>query len=530
MKNRQAGGEEPEVVRRVEEARRLSEAVRSTRFSSQRQLRLGDWAGMKNLIRLVVLTAVLAPHAVALGGAGQAFRSGDLYFSSNALFGLSSGNFGILRIDPVSGQADAILGPVGGGANSGVSLAYDPYRDRLITSAALDGVNKAVYFVDAAGAAEEAVGFSSQSVSNFAPTGDGRIYLTVQFGLAADIQYIDATGAVQQLMDASGSSAFQLSASIGNGADFDGMIYEPGTNALFIATSATTIPCGSSDLINVYRVPLSADGSQVSGSVQCAEYDIDPTSSSEVPEGWSRGPLGDLFLVVDTNSNAQQSRMLRVDPATLNITSYASNGSYLGAAATNAGSYSHILGQGAIVDSFAADIRLYGQGEVGDGTFMGVASPSGTDLYGNGQHAALIEIGPVGSHDGLIAAPLGLSVAAGGTQSWTLRTGAAFAGETYLMLGSLSGWNPSTPLAGAVLPLVFDSHTVFTIVHANSATLPNSLGTLGPDGDALAGLVLPPAAVGPGAVGAIAYHAALILDGALAGVHATNAVQLELLP
>jgi len=473
----------------------------------------------------------LAVPANSQGDAGPpaSFRSGELYYSSNVLFGTSSNSTGILRIDPITGQADAILGPVAAGSSSSPNFAYDPYRDRLITSLALDLVNKDVYFVDAAGGTQSA-GIPGQTVTNFAPVGDGRIYMTIEGGLSADIHYIDAAGTLLQLMDATGSAPFQLDPTVGSGVGFSGMIFEPGTNALFVATQSAAFVCGAADTVNVHRIPLSADGSRLSGPVQCAEFDVDPIDSFETPEGWSRGPFGDLFLVVDTNSNAQQPRMLRVDPVSLAVTAFASNGSYLGAAATNSGCYSHVRGQGGIVDSFAGTIRFYDEGEAGGGTSLTIVGAPGTFLYGNGQQATLTEIGPIGPHDGLIGGPLTMSVAAGGTQSWTLAMGAPLAGNLYIVLGSLSGWNPSTPLIGVPMPIVLDSYTLFTGNHANSALLPGSLGTLGPQGDTTAAFVLPGGVLGPSAVGTVAHHAALIVDGALAGLQATNALPLELVP
>lgn len=470
-----------------------------------------------------------SPLSAALPGNEPAFRCGDLYFQSNALFGLSTGNFGIVRIDPTTGVSEVLIGPFGAGSTYAPNMAYDPYRDRIVTSMAPDFVTTDAYLVDAAGNAD-ALGISSQSISNFAPTGDGRIYFTINGGLAADVHYIDATGALHQLMDVTGSAPFQLDASVGNGTLFHGMIYEPGTRSLFIATPAAVVPCSTSDTVNVHKVPLTPGGAQVAGPVQCAEYDVDALNSGEHPEGLSRGPNGDLFLVVDTNSNNQQPRMLRVDPASATITSYAQNGSYLGAAATNAGCYSHVLGRAAIVDSFAADIRLFGPGEVGNGTLMGVVDAPGTDLYGNNQQASLVEIGPIGPHYGLLGDTLSVSVSAGGTQNWSIRTEATFAGETYLVLGSLTGWAPSTSAYGLALPLVFDAYTTLTAIHAGSATFPGSFGTLGTEGEASAAIVVPPGVVGPSAVGLVLYHAALVVDGALVGVHATNALPLELIP
>ena len=59
--------------------------------------------------------------------------------------------------------------------------------------------------------------------------------------------------------------------------------------------------------------------------------------------------------------------------------------------------------------------------------------------------------------------------------------------------------------------------------------LPAAAG-LAVGGDWHDAFVLPGGVLGPSAVGTVAHHAALIVDGALAGLQATNALPLELVP
>ena len=63
-----------------------------------------------------------------------------------------------------------------------------------------------------------------------------------------------------------------------------------------------------------------------------------------------------MMLVIDNNSCDSIGRMQLIDPVTLTVTPFASNG-YLGAGATNAGTWSSIRGEVVILDTFS-DVRL----------------------------------------------------------------------------------------------------------------------------------------------------------------------------
>lgn len=470
-----------------------------------------------------------SPAAPAPGGGG--FEPGDLYFFSYALTGLSTGNAGILRIDPVTGETTTLLGPVWGTAATAPDFAYDPFRDRLVVHLSLDGLSSDTYLVDSDGGTQS-MGLTNKAVSNFAPTGDGRIYFEEKGGVNTDIQYFDAAGAIHQLMDATGTAPFQLDPSFATG--LMGMIYDPGTNALFVATGSNAMVCpgGSVTLANLHKIPLSPDGSRTAGPVQCVQFDVDPTGWGEDPEGWSRGPRGELFLTVDTNLNGQQPRLVLVDPETLAVSTFAENGPYPGDAATNAGCYSHTRGLAFVVDTGSDRLRMFAEGSTGSGTELILSGGTSISPPGSSsEHCVLIEISTVGPQGGLTATPPELSIAAGGTQSWGLDVGPAWGGDLYLILGSLTGWTPPIVYGGVSIPLIPDFYTDFTAANANTALYPGSFGVLSGAGvGSPTGLVLPPGSFGPGAAGAVFYHAAVILDGGANALFATNAVTLELIP
>ena len=132
----------------------------------------------------------------------------------------------------------------------------------------------------------------------------------------------------------------------------------------------------------------------------------------------------------------------------------------------------------------------------------------------------------------LTATPDQLSLAAGGTQTFTLSAGAAKAVQPYLLVGTLSGTMPGLPLDGMTLPINVDVYTVISIMNANVPPFGNTFGTLDVTGGATATFTLPagtPASLN----GNTLHHAYVAID--LGGPTpvvslASNAVPLMLTP
>lgn len=78
---------------------------------------------------------------------------------------------------------------------------------------------------------------------------------------------------------------------------------------------------------------------------------------------------------------------------------------------------------------------------------------------------------------------------AGGDVAFTLAAGAGQAGRNYLLFATLSGTSPGTPLPGGLvtLPLHRDVFTDLSLVYANTAFFPGSLGAPDATGAASAG-------------------------------------------
>ena len=93
-----------------------------------------------------------------------------------------------------------------------------------------------------------------------------------------------------------------------------------------------------------------------------------------------------------------------------------------------------------------------------------------------------------------------LSEGSGGSVSFALNADTANAGRQYLLLGSVSGTEPGTPLPGGqvTLPLNWDYFTNLTADFANTPLFDQFMGTLDGNGMAEAKLALGPI---PGALG-----------------------------
>lgn len=121
-----------------------------------------------------------------------------------------------------------------------------------------------------------------------------------------------------------------------------------------------------------------------------------------------------------------------------------------------------------------------------------------------------------------------ISAAAGGTQLLTLDAGPGHAGEVYLLLGSLSGTSPGTPVDGAVLPLNVDGYFLDLLTNPALQAQFGSIGALDGQGRGTAQIAVPPGfAVGTGLA---AHHAFLTLPASGPITFTSNAVVLFLLP
>lgn len=119
-----------------------------------------------------------------------------------------------------------------------------------------------------------------------------------------------------------------------------------------------------------------------------------------------------------------------------------------------------------------------------------------------------------------------LSASAGGQHDLTIGMGSAFAGQSYLLLGSLTGTIPGQVVGDRRLPLIVDWYFGTMLGTANTGIYVATSGTLDANGVGSPSLVVS-AGLLNGLAGLKAYHAALIM---LPGVATatTNAVPLRI--
>ena len=111
-------------------------------------------------------------------------------------------------------------------------------------------------------------------------------------------------------------------------------------------------------------------------------------------------------------------------------------------------------------------------------------------------------------------------------QKFELDAGPDFAGQTYLLLGSLSGVAPGVTAGGLSLPLVGDAYFRLSLTAPNAAPLSQSLGQLDGAGRAQAGFAL---TGGPASLaGATLRHAFVVIDPLQGPSFVSNAMPLSL--
>lgn len=197
---------------------------------------------------------------------------------------------------------------------------------------------------------------------------------------------------MRSLPDASGTTPFVVpgTASVPAGM----MLYHEPTNSLLLAqTLANSQNCAGMSVfhVTIRRLPLSAEGSRVAGPVACSEF-IGLSASQDVV-GFQWKDDGDAILVVDTNSSVIAPRILKVDPNTLAMTTFATPGGYFAAAAAAlwGGGWSTLLGRAIILDPCADAFRTYAFGDTGNGLILPTSLPPSTPVTQN-DTATLLEI------------------------------------------------------------------------------------------------------------------------------------------
>lgn len=330
------------------------------------------------MIRLACAVSLSLLPSLTATAQSSGFREGEVFLYSTGFTSPGGNGAGILRVDPVAGTGSVFVPTLGGySANFVGGMVFDPYRQRLVFSSAIGSPYEHLFFADGNGNVQNVTAGlfpAGVSLTGLSPTGDGRIYCNEPYGSVTPLHWFDAQNGYHVLYASDGVTPMQID---GTGYySIDGMIYDPGTNALFVA-STTPAPGFPQAAVNIRKLPLSADGTRVIGPVGNVQFEISAAppaaSSGEAPRGWSRGPNGQLTLLVHSIDQEVLPRMLLVDPVTTAVSVYASCGQSTQPGAwgvTTGGAYHAQLGKFLLVDFWNGKLRAYSQGGTGNGTVI----------------------------------------------------------------------------------------------------------------------------------------------------------------
>lgn len=465
-------------------------------------------------------TLLLASAALATGGG---FESGQLSMYTNNVQGGTPGG-SVMTFHPVSGQA-AILADAFHITNRYGTLAYDPFRDRLLLQGKLGATTNPIrlHALDASGGAQT-IAFAGLTVTDqlaaLAPSRHGRVYFgwTVS-GTSGQLRYLDASNNVHILLDASGAAPFVVPTTVSTPAEM--MLYHGATNSLLLAQGgASAKDCAGATTwtgVVVRRVPLTADGSRVAGAVQCSHFDAVLGGTQVVGFQWKND--GNAILFVDTNIGGAKSRMIELDPDTLSLTAFAANGPYTGDPATWGGGWSTLLGRAVLLDAPNDVFRTYAAGQSGGGAIIPTTIPPSTPLSQN-DVATLLEI----PFDPCTGALHGYGTGKAGAGGWIPALGASgcpVPGASFeVSLSSIVGGANGLLFVGfakATQPFLGGTLLVSPIALAIPLTMPGTPGVAG-----AAGVTLPALLPADPLLSGIALFA----QAAFADVAATNGLSL----
>ena len=110
----------------------------------------------------------------------------------------------------------------------------------------------------------------------------------------------------------------------------------------------------------------------------------------------------------------------------------------------------------------------------------------------------------------LSVTPHEIAASTGGSSTFTLNAGPAYAGKDYVIFSGISGVHPGTSISGVYFPLNFDvwTWTAFSLI--NTPVMSNFMSTLDANGTATGGFLFP--APEPAATGLPMYFCYVLLN------------------
>lgn len=250
----------------------------------------------------------------------------------------------VLRIQPSPLSVSSVL------ADNAIQGhgAFDSYRNRVVVLRSAP-LGFAISLLDSNGSFSDMLYPGNQDAQLVAPAGDGRIY----FQRPGKISYFDAGGSVHDLLNSTGAGVFALPR------QWSRMYFDAATHSLFMGSNS-----GINALIT--KIPLTADGTRVAGAPIDTIF-VTAQLVSPIVVGFSPGPNGTVFVKLDDNSGNTAPRLLLMNPATIDISVFASSG-YFGVGGEIAGCFSPVLNAALVIDSLSDNLRIFTLGSTGAGT------------------------------------------------------------------------------------------------------------------------------------------------------------------
>jgi hypothetical protein len=341
-----------------------------------------------------LILALLAPTAPAQTGP---WKDGELIVRMNPGGGFQNL---IYRIDPQSGHG-AQLADVTYLGSAG-SAVFDRYRNGVLAVCSVPPDSWALQslWLFAADGGATKLGLEGKYPGALAPTGDGRVYYQRDdVGGNAQIEWLDASNVSHVLLNETGTAPFQQ--------PVEAMIWSPAQNALFAATSeGSPGACGGAGKPSVFRIPLSGDGTRVSGPVTCSTWD---GGGSEHPNNFDVLPGGDLLLTF-CSSYIAPDKLRRVHAGTGATSTFALCNPH----DIDGGVWSAALGRVIVVNDGSNQLETYTVGDDGTGDALATDVPVSGFTSGTGPGNVIFEVALGGPGCAGLLAPYGTGLAGAG--------------------------------------------------------------------------------------------------------------------
>lgn len=344
---------------------------------------------------LLLGLAVLLPWGAAPAAQTGAFRDGELLaFGPDAVSGFQS----IVRIDAATGDGEPFVERVILNYLEPGGLVYDPFREAVLYYGSQDDFGiflPRLFQVDASGNLTD-LGFRDERLGQFAPVGDGRVYLRRQ----GVLYLLDPSDQLVPVVD-----EFDQPISL----ELEQMAFDPGTNSLVgVATAFSVNPCsGAGFEITVHRLSLDPSGTKLAGPIDC---DVLPTLGVLSVLGIDALPEGQLLVTLAGGQVSSERIALQVDPVSLAVSTEVA----LSYNDLDGGVWCQRIGRTVVFDDVANELRSYAPGDSGSGQLLPVDLALGDSTTGVSSRNTLTDIDLLGPGCGGLAYEFGQGLAGAG--------------------------------------------------------------------------------------------------------------------